>query len=267
MTIDEMLTAGLLTFWMSTIAVASVLIMVKNDSEMPVVCAPWCDTVDMLGNVDTGSIMLSRHIDARTDMMGLIGLAGTPQQWSHVGIILRKDSDLYLLDCMAGGSLTELQCLSGKPRGKNGPRIVRLDEYMLAYSLGPGVSAVRAVQNVSPSVKAAIWTHALECTRYSFAQPHELWVKFASASVERLLKFQWGPASNDWYHSVGVFCSEVSCLVLMRSGVLLDCISPSQFGPWTMSSAKQLDVHLRNNITYGPPVTLDVFKRIGVNVC
>ena len=215
------------------------------------------DTRAMMARVTTGSILLSRHVKRSTRRMTVFNMVTSASDFYHVGMIVRHPTtgEPYVLDCMADGDACRLECAAHRPIGAGGPRLVPIMEYMLLYSLNPGMCAVRVLRGAAVD-DARAWAACTEFTRYPFVSPIEIIPRLFHGVAERVT----GRAVVDRDPQRGVFCSEVVARLLMRLDVMRPA-GPAAFAPWTFCRA-EFESQLIAPFRYSPPLVPDVFLSI-----
>lgn len=215
-------------------------------------------TRPLLDRVPTGSILLSRHVDDATRRPTLFNRATAASDWYHAGMVVRRPGDraLFVLDCMADGDTCALPCAGHQTLGVGGPRIVRVEHYMLLYSLNPGVCAFRELEG--PVDDELAWRAAVQTTRYRFVDTHEFLPKLCEGALERLLNRRVGRRGPAARHGSGVFCSEIVALLLMEMGVLDPEMGAGAFTPWSFCR-EMFDDNVLEPYRYGPPLIPHVF--------
>ncbi len=226
------------------------------------------ETRRLLDRVTTGSILLSRHVHARTRRRTLFNAMTAASDWYHVGLVVRRPGDrrLMVLDCMADGEVCELPCAGHRPLGEGGPRLVDAMHYMLVYSLNPGVCGFRVLDRAASAAGTGgaadafdqlAWRACIETTRYPFVHAHEFLPKLVEGAAERALGRRVGRRGRVARMGSGVFCSEIVALILMELGVLDHEIGAGAFTPWSFCRPHAFDAHVRGR--YGPPLIPHIF--------
>jgi len=215
------------------------------------------DTRALAARVTTGSLLLSRHVDRSTRKLTVFNMVTSASDFYHVGMIVRHPvtGEAYVLDCMADGDSCRLECAAHRPLGVGGPRLVPAMEYMLLYSLNPGMCAVRVLHGAAVD-DARAWAACTEFTRCPFVSPVEVIPRLFHGVAERLT----GQPVVDRGPTQGVFCSEVVARLLMQLGIMRPA-GPAAFAPWTFCRA-EFERQLVSPFRYSPPLIPDVFVPI-----
>lgn len=214
-------------------------------------------TTELLENAPSGSLLLSRHLIEATRQRTLFNLVTAAGDWYHCGLLLRHKGQLYVLDCMANGPTCSVPCAAHRPLGHGGPRLIPALQYMLLYSLNPGVCAVRRLEGAVDERQA--WAAAVRATRYDFLAGYEFPPKLLEASAERFFGCALGRRGDQAKLGSGVFCSEIAALILMELGVLDPRIGAASLAPWSFCRSTFED-HLMPGHRYGPLERPDVFR-------
>jgi len=221
-----------------------------------------CSTADLLRRATSGSILLSRHVSETTRRRTLFNLITAAGDWYHCGMLVRRPSngELYVLDCMADGSTCAVPCAGHRPLGEGGPRLIPALQFMLLYSLNPGVSVVRLLRGGDSQTREfdrRAWLKCLDATRYDFLRPAEFAPKLVQGAFERLVG-SLGRRSPESRAATGVFCSENLALVLTDIGVLDARLGAGSVAPWSYCR-EAFDRHVLKPYSYSPLVCPDVF--------
>ena len=217
-------------------------------------------TAELLAQVPSGSLLLSRHVTEATRKRTLFNLVTAAGDWYHCGLLLRHQGELYVLDCMADGPTCNVKCAAHRPLGHGGPRLIPALQYMLLYSLNPGTCAVRRLEHPpNAEFERRAWEAGVRATRYDFLRGYEFPPKLLEASAERFFGVGIGRRSNSAHLASGVFCSEIAALILMELGVLDESIGASSLAPWSFCRPTFED-HLMPGHRYGPLERPDIFQ-------